>query len=69
MTLNLIQILLSIPLVAAILLQGKGTGLSGIFGGEGNIYRSRRGVEKTLFIFTIITSILFFSVALLNIIF
>jgi preprotein translocase subunit SecG len=64
---NLIQIILTIPLIIAILLQSKGSGLSGIFGGEGNVFRTKRGAEQTLFIFTIINGVLFFSVALLNV--
>lgn len=67
--LNIIQIILAVPLIIAILLQGKGTGLSAIFGGEGNVYRTRRGAEKTLFLFTIVNSVLFFAVSLINIIF
>jgi len=66
--LNIIQLILAVPLVAAILLQAKGAGLSGVFGGEGNVYRTKRGAEKTLFFFTIVISILFFSTALLNVI-
>jgi preprotein translocase subunit SecG len=64
--LNIIQIILSIPLIGAILLQAKGSGLGSIFGGEGNVYRTKRGAEKTLFIFTILNSICLFAVALLN---
>ena len=64
---NIIQIILSVPLVIAILLQSKGSGLSGIFGGEGNVFRTKRGAEKTLFIFTIVNAVLFFSIALLNV--
>jgi len=67
--LTVIQIILSLPLIVAILLQAKGAGLSGVFGGEGNVYRTKRGAEKTLFIFTIVIAVLFFSVALLNVIF
>ena len=66
---SIIQIILGITLVAAILLQAKGTGLSGVFGGEGNVYRTKRGAERTLFLFTIVNSILFFSLVLLNVIF
>lgn len=65
--LNTIQFILSIPLIAAILLQARGTSLSGIFGGEGNVYRTRRGIEKSIFIFTIINAVLFFGIALLNV--
>ena len=66
--LNSVQIILAIPLIGAILLQSKGTGLSGVFGGEGNVYRTKRGAEKTLFTFTIVNAVLFFGVALLNVI-
>jgi protein translocase SecG subunit len=38
------QIIVSIALVAAILLQARGTGLSGTFGGDSAVYRSRRGI-------------------------
>ena len=64
--LNLLQIILALTLTAVILLQAKGTGLAGVFGGSGNIYRTKRGAEKTLFIFTIINAGLFFAVALFN---
>jgi preprotein translocase subunit SecG len=59
------QIIVSIALVAAILLQARGTGLSGTFGGDSAVYRSRRGVERRLWQFTIILLILFvvFSLA------
>jgi preprotein translocase subunit SecG len=53
------QILLSIALVAAILLQSRGTGLSGTFGGDSAVYRSRRGVERRLWQFTILLLVLF----------
>lgn len=65
---NAIQLVLSIPLIIAILLQARGAGLSQVFGGEGNVYRTRRGIERNLFIFTIVNAILFFSVALVNVI-
>jgi len=66
--LKIIQIVLAIALTVAILLQNRGTGLSGIFGGGNNVYLAKRGVEKILFIATIVLSILFFSVSLLSII-
>ncbi|MFQ5813944.1 MAG: preprotein translocase subunit SecG [Anaerolineae bacterium] len=58
--LYIIQIILSVALVAAILLQTKGSGLGGIFGGQGAVYTSRRGVEKTIFNVTIGLAIAFF---------
>lgn len=65
--LNISQIVISVLLVAAVLLQQRGTGLSATFGGEGNIYRTKRGIEKVLFIGTIVLSIVFFGIALANI--
>ena len=59
------QILVSIALIIAILLQARGVGLSGTFGGDSAVYRSRRGVERRLWQFTIILLVLFivFSLA------
>jgi preprotein translocase subunit SecG len=53
------QIIVSIALIAAILLQARGTGLSSTFGGDSSVYRSRRGIEKSLFRFTIVLGVLF----------
>lgn len=64
--LDIIQIIVAVLLIIAILLQAKGTGLSGVFGGEGNVYRTKRGFEKILFYATIILSVIFFGIALLN---
>lgn len=67
--LNIIQIVISVLLIIVILMQSKGTGLGAAFGGEGNVYSSRRGFEKTIYIATIILSILFLGTALLNALF
>ena len=53
------QIIVSIALMAAILLQARGTGLSSTFGGDSAVYRSRRGVERRLWQFTIVLAVLF----------
>lgn len=66
--LNIAQIVLAVLLVVSILLQARGTGLGAAFGGEGNIYRTKRGVEKVLFYATIALASLFFIVALANVI-
>ena len=65
--LDVIQIVLSLLLITAILLQGKGTGLAAVFGGEGNVFRTRRGFEKILFYLTIVLAAGFFVTALLNV--
>jgi preprotein translocase subunit SecG len=59
-----IEIIISVLLITSILLQHRGTGLGSAFGGEGNVYRSRRGVEKLLHYFTIILAVLFVATAL-----
>lgn len=62
-SLFIVQIILSIALVALVMLQTKG-GLGSIFGGEGSVYHRRRGVEKILFQITIVLSVVFFLSAL-----
>ncbi len=59
------QIIVSIGLMAAILLQSRGAGLGSAFGGDSSVYRSRRGIERRLFQFTLILGFVFvlFSVA------
>ncbi|MEK9156242.1 MAG: preprotein translocase subunit SecG [Patescibacteria group bacterium] len=66
-TLKIIQMVLSVLLVAAILLQQRGSGLGSAFGGEGNVYRSRRGLEKVLFAAAIVIAFLFCSVAVFTV--
>ena len=63
------QIIVSIALIAAILLQSRGTGLSGTFGGDSAVYRSRRGVERRLWQFTIVLFVLFVLFSLASFIF
>jgi preprotein translocase subunit SecG len=63
------QIIVSIALVAAILLQARGTGLSGTFGGDSAVYRSRRGIERRLWQFTIVLLTLFICFSLASFIF
>ena len=58
------QILISLVIIALVLLQAKGSGLGGIFGGDGGVYRTRRGVEKSLYQVTIGLSIAFFIISL-----
>lgn len=52
--LQIAQILIAIAVGASILLQARGTGLSSTFGGESTAYRSRRGLERTLFRLTLV---------------
>jgi len=59
------QILVAIALIAVITLQVKGGGLGGIFGQPDSVYRTRRGVEKSLFQITIGLAILFAVLSIL----
>jgi preprotein translocase subunit SecG len=54
------QITLAVILMVGILLQQRGAGLGGAFGGsEGSVHYERRGFERTLFRATIVVSVLF----------
>jgi len=65
-TVLLVQLILGIVLVVCVLLQTKGAGFTGSFtGDQSSVYRTRRGVERTLFRFTVGLAILFCLVALL----
>lgn len=68
-SLRIVQIIIGACLTAAVLLQVKGTGLGGIFGGsDSGIYKTRRGAEKTLFNLTVILVVLFFVFALASVV-
>jgi preprotein translocase subunit SecG len=58
------QIILGVALVFVLLMQVKGGGLGGIFGQSEGIYRTRRGVEKSLFLATIVLVALFIIISL-----
>lgn len=59
------QIIISVALIAVLLLQVRGGGLGGIFGQADTVYRTRRGIEKTLFNLTIVLTVLFVAIAML----
>ncbi len=64
--LNIIEDILAITLIVLVLVQAKGSGLGAVFGGD-TIYKTRRGVEKSMFQATIGVAILFFAIALVNV--
>jgi preprotein translocase subunit SecG len=65
---TIIQITVSIILIGAILLQAKGTGLGSAWGGGGEMYRSKRGVEKILYTATILLCVVFLISSILGLI-
>ena len=61
---SIAQIVLSVGLILAILFQVRGGGLGGIFGQSNAVYRTKRGVEKTLFQLTIVLVVLFVIISI-----
>lgn len=66
MLIPILQIAVSITLIVLIILQERSSGLAGIFGGESGFYQTRRGLEKMIFIATIVTVIIFIALAVLQ---
>ncbi|MEE8420117.1 MAG: preprotein translocase subunit SecG [Dehalococcoidales bacterium] len=66
--LNIAQIVLAVTLILIILLQVRGGGLGGIFGQADTVYRTRRGLEKTMFQLTIALAVIFITVALISLV-
>jgi len=64
--LNIAQIVLSAALILVVMLQVRGGGLGGIFGQPDTVYRTRRGVERSLFQLTIVLAVLFIVVAIIT---
>ncbi|MBI1802378.1 MAG: preprotein translocase subunit SecG [Chloroflexi bacterium] len=66
--LNLAQIVICVVLIGVILLQTRNSGLSSTLGGD-SIYKTRRGLDRTLFQLTIVLSVLFGVISLLSVLF
>ncbi len=66
---NLLQIVVSGILIAVVLLQVKGSGFGAALGGMsgGSVYRTKRGLERTLFQSTILLIIVFIFVSFLSV--
>ena len=65
--LNIAQIVVAIALILTVLLQVRGGGLGGIFGQPDSVYRTKRGVEKTLFQLTIALVVIFIILSLISV--
>lgn len=68
MLLTILQIIISIILIILVLLQNRGAGLAGsLFGGSGGVsFQTKRGLEKTIYILTIIFALFFLIISILN---
>lgn len=65
--LDIIQIIVSVALIVVILLQGQQGSLGGLLGGDGGVFRTRRGIEKTLHNVTIVLAVTFFITSLVTV--
>jgi protein translocase SecG subunit len=66
--LNIVQIILGVALIVLVLLEVRSSGMGGVFGGsQTSLIRRRRGPELLLFRLTVITAILFFLIAITNV--
>jgi preprotein translocase subunit SecG len=65
---NIAIIILALALIVALLFQAGGGGLGGIFGQADTVYRTRRGLERTLFRFTILLAVLFVVISIASVI-
>lgn len=63
---NIAELIIAVLLTISILLQNRGAGLSGTFGGDFGGYYSKRGFEKFLVRFSIALAILFIGLAIAN---
>ena len=61
------QIILAIILLGLFLLQVRGGGLGGMFGQQTGTFRTKRGIEKTLFRFTIVLMVIFVIVSIFSV--
>ena len=65
---NIAQILISAVLIIVLTLQAKGSGFGSALGGQtSSVFRTRRGVEKTLFNLTIVLVVVFLAISLLSV--
>ncbi len=66
--LNIAQIVICVVLIGVILLQTRNSGLGSAFGGD-SIYKTRRGLDRTLFQLTIVLAALFGVISLFSVLF
>jgi len=68
--LDIALIIISVGLILSVILQSKGAGLGGLTGADtGGVFTARRGIERVLFWVTIVLSVVFFVLVLINILF
>jgi preprotein translocase subunit SecG len=63
---EIVQIIVAVALTTSILLQARGAGLGSVFGGTGTVFKTRRGIDKLLFRFTIVFTLLFVLISIVG---
>lgn len=68
-TLNIAQAVIAIIVIILVLLQDRSSGVGGAFGGDvGGFYQKRRGLEKIIFVSTIVAVIAFTAIAITSLV-
>lgn len=62
----IVNMVLAVVIVALILLQGKGAGLGSAWGGGGELFQTRRGIEKVTLRLTVLFIVIFFIISIVN---
>jgi preprotein translocase subunit SecG len=65
---NIAEIIVSIVLILVLLVQTRGAGFGGSFNSDSSVFRTRRGIEKTLFQLTIALAVVFVVISILSVI-
>jgi preprotein translocase subunit SecG len=65
---NIAEIIISIVLILVLLIQTRGAGFGGTFNSDSSVFRTRRGIEKTLFQLTIALAVVFVVISILSVI-
>ena len=66
--LNVAQIVISLVVVALILMQTRGTGFASGYSADTSIFRTRRGLERTVFHLTITVGVVFVIMSILSVV-
>jgi len=64
--LMILNIVISVIVIFLILIQGRGAGLGSAWGGGGELFQTKRGIEKLILQLTIFFIVLFFVLSLIN---
>lgn len=65
---NIAILVVGVILILSILLQSRGAGLSGVFGGDSAVFSTRRGPEKLLYWVTIVLAVIFVGLSIARLI-